>query len=95
MAILTRSHSFGQYLYGMGLIRVIVELFVLYLLYKLIFDFIIPVYQTTKQVKQKVGEMQNQMNEHMKQQQSDTFSAQKESKKKPAREDYIEFEEVK
>lgn len=52
----------------MGIIRVIVELFVLYLLYKLIFDFIIPVYRTSKQVKQKVGEMQNQMNEHMKQQ---------------------------
>lgn len=79
----------------MGLIRVIVELFVLYLLYKLIFDFIIPVYRTTKQVKQKVGEMQNQMNEHMKQQQSSTFSDTKESKVKPAREDYIEFEDVK
>ena len=75
----------------MGIIRVIVELFVLYLLYKLIFDFIIPVYRTTKQVKQKVGEMQNQM----KQQQSGTFSATKESKTTPAREDYIEFEEVK
>ena len=79
----------------MGIIRVIVELFVLYLLYKLIFDFIIPVDRTTKQVKQKVGEMQNQMNEHMKQQQSGTFSATKESKTTPAREDYIEFEEVK
>lgn len=79
----------------MGIIRVIVELFVLYLLYKLIFDFIIPVYRTTKQVKQKVGEMQSQMNEHMKQQQSGTFSATKESNTKSAREDYIEFEEVK
>ena len=79
----------------MGIIRVIVELFVLYLLYKLIFDFIIPVYRTTKQVKQKVGEMQSQMNEHMKQQQSGTFSATKESKTTSAREDYIEFEEVK
>lgn len=79
----------------MGIIRVIVELFVLYLLYKLIFDLIIPVYRTSKQVKQKVGEMQSQMNEHMKQQQSGgTFSATKESKTKTDREDYIEFEEV-
>lgn len=80
----------------MGIIRVIFELFVLYLLYKLIFDFIIPVYQTTKQVKQKVGEMQSQMNEHMKQQQPGSFSsAAKDTAPKPGREDYIEFEEVK
>ena len=58
----------------MGIIKVIFELFVLYLLYKLIFDFIIPVYQTTKQVKQKVGEMQSKMNEQMKQQQPNSFS---------------------
>ena len=80
----------------MGIIRVIFELFVLYLLYKLIFDFIIPVYQTTKQVKQKVGEMQSQMNEHMKQQQSSSFSsASKDDSSKPGKKDYIEFEEVK
>ena len=80
----------------MSLIRVIFELFVLYLLYKLIFDFIIPVYNTTKQVKQKVGEMQNQMNEHRKQQQNNQFAAEtKENITKPHKEDYIEFEEVK
>lgn len=80
----------------MGLIRVIFELFVLYLLYKLIFDFIIPVYQTTKQVKQKVGEMQNQMNEHMKQQQPGSSSTtEKPGTSRPGKEDYIEFEEVK
>ena len=78
----------------MGIIRVIVELFVLYLLYKLIFDFIIPVYKTTKQVKQKVGEMQSQMNEHKKQQQSGSFTTTKESGAKTGKEDYIEFEEV-
>lgn len=79
----------------MGIIRVLFELFVLYLLYKLIFDFIIPVYQTTKQVKQKVGEMQNTMNEHMKQQASRFSSEQGDPSKNPGKEDYIEFEEVK
>lgn len=78
----------------MKILEVLFELFVLYLLYKLIFDFIIPVYQTTKQVKQKVGEMQQKMNEQMKQQQSFTTAA-KEPPQKPAREDYIEYEEVK
>lgn len=80
----------------MGLLRVLFELFVLYLVYKLIFDFIIPVYQTTRQVKQKMGEMQNQMNEHMKNQQSSQFTTgEKDAAKKPAKEDYIEFEEIK
>ena len=81
----------------MSIIRLAFELFVLYLVYKLIFDFIIPVYQTTKQVKQKVGEMQNKMNEHMKQQQqgSQFNAAAKEPQQKPGKEDYIEYEEVK
>ena len=81
----------------MSILRLAFELFVLYLVYKLIFDFIIPVYQTTKQVKQKVGEMQNRMNEHMKQQQQGSqFNAtSKESQPKPGKEDYIEYEEVK
>ena len=69
----------------------------LYLVYKLIFDFIIPVYQATKQVKQKVGEMQSKMNEHMKQQQqgSQFNTAPKEAQHKPGKEDYIEYEEIK
>jgi hypothetical protein len=81
----------------MSIIRVIFELLVLYLLYKLIFDFIIPVYKTTKQVSQKMGEMQSKMNEHVKNQQSGTqaASAPNEKAARPAREDYIEFEEVK
>lgn len=69
------------------------ELFLLYLLYKVIFDFIIPVYQTTKQVKKKMGEMQQQMNRQQQQQQFTTTP--KEAAKTSRNEDYIEFEEVK
>jgi hypothetical protein len=80
----------------MGLLRAIFELFMLYMVYKLIFEFIIPIYETTRQVKQKVGEMQNKMNEHMKQQQASQYSAPpKDPEIKPGKEDYIEFEEVK
>ena len=78
----------------MGLIRVIFELLVLYLVYKLIFDFIIPVYKTSKQVSQKMGEMQSKMNDHLNKQQSHTNTA-AEKPAEPAKEDYIEFEEVK
>jgi hypothetical protein len=82
------------------MLKVIFELFVLYLVYKLIFDFIIPVYNTTKQVNKKMGEMQSKMNEQFNQQsagsgaQSNTTNA-AEKPARPAREDYIEFEEVK
>ena len=69
---------------------------VLYLLYKLVFDFIIPVYKTTKQVSRKMGEMQSKMNDNIKNQQTNTqTSASNEKAARPAREDYIEFEEVK
>lgn len=76
------------------MLKVIFELFVLYLVYKLIFDFIIPVYQTTKQVNKKMGEMQTKMNDHLNKQESNTTRP-AENAAKPAREDYIEFEEVK
>lgn len=80
----------------MGMIRVIFELLVLYLVYKLIFDFIIPVYKTTKQVNRKMSEMQTKMNEQMQQQQTNTHAGPlKEKATKPDKEDYIEFEEVK
>jgi len=77
------------------MIRIIVELLALYLLYKLIFDFIIPVYRTTKQVNRKMSEMQTKMNEQMQQQAKNQAEPPKDNSSKPAREDYIEFEEVK
>jgi hypothetical protein len=84
----------------MGIIRVIFELLVLYLVYKLIFDFIIPVYRTTKQVNKKMGEMQSKMNDHFNQQSAGSGGQSQantptEKAAKPAKEDYIEFEEVK
>jgi predicted Holliday junction resolvase-like endonuclease len=80
----------------MNLLRVLFELFVLYMLYKLIFDFIIPIYNTTKQVKQKVNEMQRTVNEQAKQQERNQYtSATKEASPKQKNDDYIEFEEVK
>ena len=79
----------------MSIFKILFELFMLYLVYKLIFDFIIPVYQTTKQMKNKMGEMQQKMNDQMKQQETKFNSADTELSSKPAKEDYIEFEEVK
>jgi len=80
----------------MNLLRVIFELFVLYMLYKLVFDFIIPIYDSTKQVKQKMNEMQRNMNEQAKQQQRNQYtSTTTETPPKKKNDDYIEFEEIK
>ncbi|MEI9954859.1 MAG: hypothetical protein WDM90_00750 [Ferruginibacter sp.] len=66
------------------------------MLYKLIFDFIVPVYNTTKQVKQKMNDIHRTVNEQAKKQQSNQFtSTTKEASSKPNREDYIDYEEVK
>ena len=85
----------------MNLFRLAFELFVLYLLYKLIFDFIIPVAKTTSKVKKQFSEMSAQMQDKMNQQ---TAASQKvpnapvtntTSTSKGKNDDYIEFEEIK
>lgn len=82
------------------MLKVLFELFVLYLVYKLIFDFIIPMYTATKQASRKMSEMQSKMNEHFNQSagsggQQRQANATAEKPGRPAKEDYIEFEEVK
>jgi hypothetical protein len=77
----------------MNFLRVIGELFVLYILYKLIFDFIIPIAQTTRQVKRQFGDIQEKMNQFNQQQQ--TNNTPPKSSPKPSNEDYIDYEEVK
>ncbi len=69
--------------------------FLLYILFKLVVSFIIPVYRTTKQVKKSFREMQERMQEQ--QQQAGTYQQQQDAtapgQKKPLG-DYIDFEEV-
>ena len=83
----------------MNIFRIAFELFALYLLYKLVFDFIIPVAKTTKQVKKQFGEMNSRMQEQTNRQQAqqyqDNFSSKPSGEKKASGDDYIEYEEVK
>lgn len=82
----------------MNLFRIVFELFALYLLYKLIFDFIIPVARTTKQVKKQFNEMNSRMQENLHQQQAKDSNLTKNTTSATAsgkRDDYIEFEEIK
>ena len=83
-------------------LRFLLYAFVIYLLYRFIFNFIIPVYKTTKQVKKQFRDMHSKMEENMNQQSSYSNTAGEkqagESKKSSSNDrggDYIDFEEVK
>jgi hypothetical protein len=74
--------------------------FLAYLLYRLIFNFIIPIYRTTRQVKKSFRTMQDQMRQHgdPNYSASQPQSAKSTKQKKPEAGkvgDYIDFEEVK
>lgn len=75
--------------------KILLQLVFLYLLYKFIFDFIIPLYQTTKQVKRKVNKMEEDMREHMYKQNNNTFNQQNTTASRPVKDDYIDYEELK
>ena len=77
------------------ILRFLFYAFILYMLYKLVFDFIIPVYRTTRRVKKGFREMNERV-----QQQAEAFHQQKSPQPKPKTEEskpgeYIDFEEVK
>jgi predicted Holliday junction resolvase-like endonuclease len=82
-------------------LRFILYALIIYILYRLVFHFIIPIYKTTRQVKTQFREMHSRMQETMNQAANSTSADVKEpanSKKtspKDIKGDYIEFEEVK
>jgi hypothetical protein len=78
------------------MLRYLFYAFLIYLAYRLIFHFIIPLYKTTKQVKKQFREMHNRMQDHVNQpesyQQTPTPNS---GDKKEVAGDYIDFEDVK
>jgi len=67
-----------------------------YILYQFIFKLVIPVYQASQKIKKGFGEMQEKMQEHMKQQQNQpNASAKTPDEPKVKAGEYIEFEELK
>ena len=80
----------------MNIIRLLFELFIIYLVYKLIFDFIIPIYRTTKQVKTKMDEMNQRMADQQNSMNGQQYQAREKetSAHRPPAEDYIDYEEI-
>ncbi|MFL5809871.1 MAG: hypothetical protein ACJ749_10150 [Flavisolibacter sp.] len=80
----------------MGILRILFYLFLFYMAFKLIFDFIIPVYKTTKRVRRGFKEMQNRMNQHTEHYNGQNVHHRETVKDKKAESgDYIDFEEIK
>jgi hypothetical protein len=77
----------------MNIFRLAAELFLIYILYKLIFEFVIPLYQSTKKIKKQFGEMQSRMQQDMDDYSKPKTTAGAETRVKKEG-DYIEFEEV-
>ncbi len=76
--------------------KIIIYGFLIYLLYKFIFELVIPVGKATSQVKDKIREMQEQQNAQQQQYHQQTTQAQQPASENKAKGgDYIEFEEVK
>ena len=80
------------------MIKLFFAIFFLWLLYKLIFDFIIPVYNSTRQVRQQMSNIQQRMRDQYDQQQQSQYNAKQQQAPPPPRPDkgdYIDFEEIK
>jgi hypothetical protein len=76
--------------------RILLIIIGLVILYKLIFDFIIPVYRASRDIKKRFREMHQQMSDEANRFNQQTNIQQRETpNKRPAKQDYIDFEEVK
>lgn len=79
----------------MIILRILFYAFLIYLAYRLVFDFIIPVYRTTRQVKRGFRAMQDRMREQADSQHARPGSPPQSHPATPPAGDYIDFEEVK
>lgn len=74
-------------------LRYIIWIFVIYALYRLIFNFIIPVVRVSGEMKKKMREFNDTINQQQHSQPDDSLKHSSSAKQKDG--DYIDFEEVK
>ena len=80
----------------MGILGFLFLIFVLYLAFRVVFDFILPVYRTTKRVRKSFREMHEHMNRRTEPyNQPDYSQQQNQNNNKGGVGDYIDFEEIK
>ncbi len=79
------------------LLKILLLGFFLYILYRFVFEFLLPVYKTTQKIKKGFRDIQEQANQNVKNQQQATSTTSSDSspKNKEMLGEYIDFEEVK
>jgi len=77
--------------------KIILWAFFIYIIYRFVFEFLIPVYKATQKIKKGFRDMQDKANEDINQQQKNTSAtnADASQNKKEMLGEYIDFEEVK
>ena len=79
----------------MNFLRLLFELFVIYMVYKLIFNFIIPVYRASRQMKNAMNKAQEQMRQQQNQYQQQHQQPRNTTVKKMQNDsEYIDYEEI-
>lgn len=81
--------------------KIIVTILILYIIYKVVFDFVVPVAKTTSQFKKQVSQMQRMQEEQLRKQQQPPKSSSQANKTSLSKNttitdgEYIDFEDVK
>lgn len=79
----------------MGLIKILFQLFLLYMLYKFIFNLVIPLYKSSKIMRQKMNEMNSRMQQQEMNSKEPVAPSKPQPQPKVSKEDYIDYEEIK
>ncbi|OQY92537.1 MAG: hypothetical protein B6D37_14695 [Sphingobacteriales bacterium UTBCD1] len=78
------------------ILRLVLYAFLFYLLYKIVFELIIPVHKTSQQMKKGFQDMNRRMSEQMNKTEQNYAKTPRESAAPKAdADDYLEFEEIK
>lgn len=80
---------------GVMAAEIIFYAILIYFVYKLVFDFILPVSQAGKQMKQQFRDVQNHMHEQQSAFRQQQPRAEQKQPSKAPKDDYIDFEEIK
>jgi hypothetical protein len=77
-------------------LEIALEILFIYFLYRLVFDFIIPIYRSSKRVHEHMKEMQDRMQDQLRRQRQNENAASAQTQKSKVKEgEYIDYEEVK
>ena len=83
------------YLWYMSILGFLFLAFIIYLGYRFVFNFLIPIIRTTRKMRRGFREMQERMNQHAQQFQQKPQAHQNENNNKGKAGEYIDFEEIK